>query len=102
RRAQVGVVCADTDAWLMLVQRIDAADPQGARRIRLMGTADADATVAAAPHSPETGVYTQPVTSAGRLEMLPFVRKQSVTMTAHRFGTLNDLPQQALGEVHYG
>src|SRR5699024_1346829 len=86
----------ENDAWLLRVQRIAAADPQGARRIRLIGTAETEATVAAASHSPETGVYTQPVTSAGRLEMLPFVREQSVTMTAHRFGTLNDLPQQAL------
>jgi len=102
RGYELEVVFEETDAWLLRVQRIAAADPQGARRIRLIGTAETEATVAAASHSPETGVYTQPVTSAGRLEMLPFVREQSVTMTAHRFGTLNDLPQQALGEVHYG
>ena len=27
-------------------------------------------------------------------EMLPFLREQSVTMPAHRFGTFNDLPQR--------
>jgi RHH-type proline utilization regulon transcriptional repressor/proline dehydrogenase/delta 1-pyrroline-5-carboxylate dehydrogenase len=26
------------------------------------------------------------VTTAGRLELLPFLREQSVTITAHRFG----------------
>src|SRR5699024_11722271 len=41
-------------------------------------------------------------TSAGRLEMLPFLREQSVTMQAHRFGTLNDLPQRALGDIQFG
>jgi RHH-type proline utilization regulon transcriptional repressor/proline dehydrogenase/delta 1-pyrroline-5-carboxylate dehydrogenase len=27
------------------------------------------------------------VTGAGRIEMLPFLREQSVSITAHRFGT---------------
>jgi RHH-type proline utilization regulon transcriptional repressor/proline dehydrogenase/delta 1-pyrroline-5-carboxylate dehydrogenase len=26
------------------------------------------------------------VTTAGRIELLPFLREQSVTITAHRFG----------------
>lgn len=103
RRFELEVVFESTDAWLHRIQRIAATDPaRGPDRIRLIGTADTETTVNAAAHSPETAIYTQPVTSAGRLEMLPFIREQSVTMTAHRFGTLNDLPQQALGEIHYG
>jgi RHH-type proline utilization regulon transcriptional repressor/proline dehydrogenase/delta 1-pyrroline-5-carboxylate dehydrogenase len=36
-------------------------------------------------------VYGGPVTEAGRLEILPFVREQAVSITAHRFGTPNHL-----------
>ena len=35
---------------------------------------------------PDIAVYFQPVTEAGRIEMLPFVREQAVSITAHRFG----------------
>ena len=31
-------------------------------------------------------VWAGPVTTAGRIEMLPFVHEQTVTITAHRFG----------------
>lgn len=33
----------------------------------------------------------QPVTEAGRLEVLPFLRQQAVSTTAHRFGAPNHL-----------
>jgi len=36
-------------------------------------------------------VYAEPVTEAGRIEMLPFLREQAVSITAHRFGTPNHL-----------
>ena len=33
------------------------------------------------------------ITGAGRLEMLPFLREQAVSITCHRFGNLiNDWP----------
>jgi RHH-type proline utilization regulon transcriptional repressor/proline dehydrogenase/delta 1-pyrroline-5-carboxylate dehydrogenase len=35
---------------------------------------------------PDLAVYDNEVTTAGRLELLPFLREQSVTITAHRFG----------------
>ena len=54
------------------------------RRIRLIGhdaqlqrLLGGDASVA---------VYDQPVTASGRLEMLPFLREQAVSITAHRYG----------------
>jgi RHH-type proline utilization regulon transcriptional repressor/proline dehydrogenase/delta 1-pyrroline-5-carboxylate dehydrogenase len=31
------------------------------------------------------------VTEAGRIEMLPFLHEQAVSITAHRFGTPNHL-----------
>ncbi len=35
---------------------------------------------------PDIAVYAGEVTTAGRIELLPFLREQSVTITAHRFG----------------
>src|SRR5699024_11096202 len=99
----VQVVFEDTNTWIQRASRLADADPaqRTARKRLLVPEEQADAITAPA-HSPETGLYTQPVTSAGRLEMFPFVGEQSVTMPAHRFGTLNDLPQRALGDIHFG
>ncbi|AYF97943.1 bifunctional proline dehydrogenase/L-glutamate gamma-semialdehyde dehydrogenase [Protaetiibacter intestinalis] len=55
-------------------------------RIRLVG-GDAAALAEALDGSPEVAVYAGPVTAAGRIELLPFLREQSVSITAHRFGT---------------
>lgn len=40
---------------------------------------------------PNLAVYAQPVTAAGRIELLPFLHEQAVSITAHRFGTPNHL-----------
>lgn len=97
------VVFEDTAAWLRRAAGLAQRDPaDGSGRIRLIGQQETAETITAAAHSPEIAVYRQPVTSAGRLEMLPFIREQSVTMTAHRFGTINDLPERALGEIQFG
>ena len=60
-------------------------------RVRLVG-ADAAALAAAVGGSPDVAVYGGPVTAAGRVELLPFLREQSVSITAHRFGA----PDRAL------
>ena len=60
-------------------------------RVRLVGP---PASVAAAHAAlsdavagdPDIAVYAGEVTTAGRIELLPFLREQSVTITAHRFG----------------
>lgn len=99
----VRVVFEDTTSWLERARRLAQTDPtKGSQRIRLIGDGETDATIKAMAQTPEIAVYRQPVTSAGRLEMLPFLREQAVTMTAHRFGTINDLPQRALGDIHFG
>ncbi|WP_226930897.1 hypothetical protein [Parafrankia sp. CH37] len=36
-------------------------------------------------------VHAGPVTESGRLELLPFLREQSISVTAHRFGAPDDL-----------
>ena len=61
-------------------------------RVRIVGD-DAAVTLAAAEvvtatnGSPLVAVYAGPVVSAGRVELLPFLREQAVSITAHRFGT---------------
>ena len=35
---------------------------------------------------PDVAIYDGAVTLAGRLELLPFLREQAVTITQHRFG----------------
>ncbi|MBF4609288.1 proline dehydrogenase family protein [Curtobacterium sp. VKM Ac-1393] len=59
-------------------------------RVRLIG-GDTSALYSAIGGRPDVAVYGGPVTEAGRLEILPFVREQAVSITAHRFGTANYL-----------
>jgi RHH-type proline utilization regulon transcriptional repressor/proline dehydrogenase/delta 1-pyrroline-5-carboxylate dehydrogenase len=55
-------------------------------RVRLIG-ADPSEVYRATDGRPDVAVYAQPVTEAGRVELLPFLREQAVSITAHRFGT---------------
>jgi RHH-type proline utilization regulon transcriptional repressor/proline dehydrogenase/delta 1-pyrroline-5-carboxylate dehydrogenase len=41
-------------------------------------------------------VHAHPVTESGRLEMLPFLHEQAVSITAHRFGNPTTLPDEVL------
>ncbi|WP_162149078.1 hypothetical protein, partial [Arthrobacter sp. H41] len=61
-----------------------------AGRIRLIG-GNAKALAAATGGRPDIAVYSQPVTEAGRVELLPFLHEQAVSITAHRFGTPSEL-----------
>ncbi|GIE74212.1 1-pyrroline-5-carboxylate dehydrogenase [Actinoplanes philippinensis] len=60
-----------------------------AGRVRLIG-GDASALAAATGGRPDLAVWSGPVTEAGRVELLPFLREQAISITAHRFG--NPLP----------
>ncbi len=68
---------------------------KGARswqRVRLVG-GDAAALHTALDGSPDVAVWSHAVTGAGRVEMLPFLHEQAVSITNHRFGnptTLSD------------
>jgi RHH-type proline utilization regulon transcriptional repressor/proline dehydrogenase/delta 1-pyrroline-5-carboxylate dehydrogenase len=69
-------------------------------RVRLIGGdrltgahAEASRLAHALGGSPDIAVYAHPVTQAGRVELLPFLREQAISITAHRFGnpsTLSD------------
>jgi len=66
-------------AWLARVRAVPTA------RIRLLG-GDARALADALDGSVDVAVWSAPVTTAGRIELLPFLHEQSVSITAHRFG----------------
>ncbi|MFJ4073693.1 proline dehydrogenase family protein [Curtobacterium sp. NPDC089991] len=64
-------------------------------RVRLIG-GDTSTLYSAIGGRPDVAVYGGPVTEAGRLEILPFVREQAVSITAHRFGTPNHLTDELI------
>jgi RHH-type proline utilization regulon transcriptional repressor/proline dehydrogenase/delta 1-pyrroline-5-carboxylate dehydrogenase len=69
--------------------RVEAA-PVLTGRVRLIGGSAAE-LLEAAGGDPDLAVWAGDVTTAGRLELLPFLHEQSVSITAHRFGTPNHL-----------
>ena len=63
-----------------------------APRARLVGSPTAVAVLhaalaAATGGNPDLAVYADEVTTAARVELLPFLHEQSISITAHRFGT---------------
>jgi RHH-type proline utilization regulon transcriptional repressor/proline dehydrogenase/delta 1-pyrroline-5-carboxylate dehydrogenase len=84
-------VKVESDAeWLATAGRLAGAGKLSGARIRLIG-GDAAALAHATGGRPDLAVYSHPVTEAGRVELLPFLHEQAVSITAHRFGTPNHL-----------
>ncbi|MDQ1606512.1 MAG: RHH-type transcriptional regulator, proline utilization regulon repressor / proline dehydrogenase [Microbacteriaceae bacterium] len=54
-------------------------------RVRLLG-GSAEELARAIGGNPDVAIYDGPVTTSGRIELLPFLREQAVSITAHRFG----------------
>jgi RHH-type proline utilization regulon transcriptional repressor/proline dehydrogenase/delta 1-pyrroline-5-carboxylate dehydrogenase len=54
-------------------------------RVRLLGGSPG-ALAHATDGRPEMSVWSGPATEAGRVELLPFLREQSISITAHRYG----------------
>jgi len=72
-------------------------DQQFARRLRRIPVGRVRLIGGRRPDVPaDVAVFTGPVTEAGRLELLPFVREQTVSITAHRFGTPDHLTDQII------
>ncbi|SUE15493.1 aldehyde dehydrogenase [Rhodococcus gordoniae] len=61
-------------------------------RVRLIGTAPPVAWNTRC----DIAVFDHPVTAAGRIEMLPFLAEQAVSITAHRFGTPHRLTDEII------
>ncbi|MEN2738883.1 bifunctional proline dehydrogenase/L-glutamate gamma-semialdehyde dehydrogenase [Microbacterium sp. X-17] len=101
--AELGVpVFVETDAqWCermsgrtrdILAEAADEPPAPRPPRARLVGPAESVASLRqalaeAVEGDPDLAVYAGEVTTAGRLELLPFLREQSISITAHRFGT---------------
>ncbi len=84
-------VTVESDAeWLASASRLAKAGKLSGARIRLIG-GDATALAEAIDGRPDVAVYAHPVTEAGRVELLPFLHEQAISITAHRFGTPNHL-----------
>jgi RHH-type proline utilization regulon transcriptional repressor/proline dehydrogenase/delta 1-pyrroline-5-carboxylate dehydrogenase len=85
----IAVTVEDEPAWHARAATL----PSG--RIRLLGGSAAE-LYAAVGGRPDIAVYAQPVTEAGRIELLPFLREQAVAITAHRFGTPDHLSDELI------
>lgn len=84
-------VTVENDAeWLATVSGLARDGGLSGGRIRLIG-GDAKAVAEAAGGRPDVAIYFHAVTEAGRVELLPFLHEQAVSITAHRFGTPNHL-----------
>ncbi|WP_216648787.1 proline dehydrogenase family protein [Agromyces agglutinans] len=77
----IPVVREGDGAWLTGI----AAGRLATSRIRLVG-GDAAAVTRVLHGRPDVAVWAHPVTPSGRVELLPFLREQAVSITNHRFG----------------
>ncbi|WP_155949798.1 bifunctional proline dehydrogenase/L-glutamate gamma-semialdehyde dehydrogenase [Rhodococcus sp. 114MFTsu3.1] len=75
-------VTVDTETdWARAVSR------GGTDRTRVVGSGTD------VPTGPSAAVWSGAVTEAGRVEMLPFLREQALSITHHRFGTYREMPR---------
>ncbi|GAA2232299.1 proline dehydrogenase family protein [Rarobacter faecitabidus] len=79
----------DEASWLARLGSA-AARGQAPARIRLVGEVSGPVWEAV-KGEPLVAVWDAPVTASGRIEVLPFVREQAVSMTNHRFGNPTSL-----------
>ncbi|WP_254359722.1 bifunctional proline dehydrogenase/L-glutamate gamma-semialdehyde dehydrogenase [Microbacterium hominis] len=70
-------------------------------RVRLVGGSAAP-LLRAAGGRPDLTIFDGEVTRAGRVEMLPFLHEQAVSITAHRFGNPTSLAYDVLPEPEAG
>jgi len=76
-------------AWMTRVATSGpAVDPESGQsdRIRLIG-GDARSLARALGDRLDVTVFSGPVTASGRVELLPFLREQAISITNHRFGS---------------
>ncbi|MDF2920485.1 MAG: NAD-dependent aldehyde dehydrogenase, partial [Microbacterium sp.] len=78
----VGFAVEDAAEWGRRAARL----ARSGGRVRLLGGSIA-AVAEVTGGSPSVAVYAGDVTRAGQVELLPFLREQAVSITAHRFGT---------------
>lgn len=79
--AGASVVVESDEEWLARA----GAGNLGTSRVRLIGGGHTELATALGG-SPDVAIYSDAVTEAGRIEILPFLREQAIAITAHRFG----------------
>ncbi|OKL46718.1 proline dehydrogenase family protein [Boudabousia marimammalium] len=90
--ADVKVHVEDQEHWL---RRVKSTDWGLDGRIRLINGAVKPVSDAA-EGSIDLAIWADPVTEAGRVEMLPFVHEQAISFTNHRFGNHTPLSESVL------
>ncbi|OAN33038.1 proline dehydrogenase family protein [Microbacterium sp. H83] len=92
-RAQGVTVAQEKDAaWVKRYAKAAAKAEHTWQRVRLVG-GEESALFEALGGTPDVAVWSHAVTGAGRVEMLPFLHEQAISITNHRFGnptTLTD------------
>jgi RHH-type proline utilization regulon transcriptional repressor/proline dehydrogenase/delta 1-pyrroline-5-carboxylate dehydrogenase len=82
----VGSIAVESDAaWLARIAGSRQARSAEFTRIRLIG-GDRLALAEALQGDVDVAIWASPVTTSGRIELLPFLHEQAVSITAHRFG----------------
>ncbi|PCE15050.1 1-pyrroline-5-carboxylate dehydrogenase [Microbacterium sp. SZ1] len=95
-RAAGVTVSSDKDAaWVKRYAKAAAKAEHSWRRVRLVG-GDTAALFEALGGTPDVAVWSHAVTGAGRVEMLPFLHEQAVSITNHRFGNPTTLSEGVL------
>jgi RHH-type proline utilization regulon transcriptional repressor/proline dehydrogenase/delta 1-pyrroline-5-carboxylate dehydrogenase len=82
----LGIESVTIEADTAFAARVRRELPSRIRLIAADGSTTAADLAFEIDGTPDVAVWAGPVTSAGRLEILPFVREQAVSITAHRFG----------------
>lgn len=81
-----------------LSNRIDGYSDEPIGRVRVVsrGGLTASAVDIALGGTPDVAVWAHEATNSGRVELLPFLHEQAISITAHRFGN----PNPVIAELH--
>lgn len=91
QKAGVVVATENHEGWKIRISALASqSGPNASARIRLIG-GNASATAQLTGGKPDIAIYANNVVTSGRVELLTFLREQAVSITAHRFGTPNNL-----------
>ncbi|WP_456697730.1 bifunctional proline dehydrogenase/L-glutamate gamma-semialdehyde dehydrogenase [Aeromicrobium sp. P5_D10] len=85
----VRIAIEDDTSW----QAAASTLPEG--RVRLVG-GSLSVLCEQTGGRPDLAIYDHIPTESGRVELLPFLKEQAISITAHRFGTLNHLTDQII------
>lgn len=99
KAAGVQVFVENSDAWKRRLWALSSVEgPHASARVRVVAADESRAdevrsVYATVSGKPDIAVYGGSVVAAGRVEMLPHLQEQAVSITAHRFGTPNALSE---------